>query len=59
LVYFNDEKSKDILYQIKQKQMNAIKPFKNKKVLTHWDEAEELWYFSAVGSAGSLTGWEA
>jgi len=36
--------------------MNAIKPFKNKKSPTHWDEAEELWYFSLLGSAGITTG---
>jgi len=36
--------------------MSAIKLFENKKVRSHWDEAEELWYFSVVGSAGSPTG---
>jgi hypothetical protein len=34
--------------------MNTIKLFENKKVRSHWDEAEELWYLS-VGSTSSPT----
>jgi len=28
--------------------MSAIKLFEDKKVRSHWDEVEELWYFSVV-----------
>ena len=35
--------------------MSAIKLFENKKVRSHWDEVEELWYFSVVDVVEILT----
>jgi DNA-damage-inducible protein D len=35
--------------------MSAIKLFEDKKVRSHWDEAEELWYFSVVDVVEILT----
>jgi DNA-damage-inducible protein D len=35
--------------------MSAIKLFENKKVRSHWDEAEEQWYFSVVDVVEILT----
>jgi len=35
--------------------MSAIKLFENKKVRSHWDEAEEVWYFSVVDVVEILT----
>jgi len=36
--------------------MTTINLFENKKVRSHWDEAEELWYFSVVDVVEILTG---
>jgi len=35
--------------------MSVIKLFENKKVRSHWDEVEELWYFSVVDVVEILT----
>jgi hypothetical protein len=35
--------------------MNKIKLFANQKIRTHWDEAEEEWYFSIVDVVAALT----
>ncbi|MGI4021798.1 MAG: BRO family protein [Janthinobacterium lividum] len=35
--------------------MDALKLFEEKKVRTHWDEAEEKWYFSIVDVIAILT----
>ncbi|MBK7109956.1 MAG: Bro-N domain-containing protein [Bacteroidetes bacterium] len=36
--------------------MNSIKLFESKKVRTHWDEENEIWYFSVVDVIEILTG---
>ena len=37
------------------KTMNNIKLFEQKKVRSHWDEAEQQWYFSVVDVVKILT----
>ena len=34
---------------------NSIKLFESKKIRTHWDEAEEKWYFSVIDVVEALT----
>ena len=34
---------------------NSIKLFEDKQVRSHWDEAQEIWYFSIVDVVGVLT----
>ena len=36
--------------------MNSIKLFESKKVLSHWDEEKEVWYFSVIDIIEILTG---
>ncbi len=36
--------------------MSDIKLFEEKKVRTHWDEAEQQWYFSVIDIIEILTG---
>ncbi len=36
----------------------ALKLFEDKKIRTHWDEAQEKWYFSIVDVIAALTGTE-
>ena len=35
--------------------MNSIKLFEDRRIRSHWDEAEELWYFSVVDVVEILT----
>ena len=41
-------------YSIMENNVN-IKLFESKKIRTHWDEAEEKWYFSVVDVVEALT----
>jgi hypothetical protein len=38
------------------KQENAIKIFEQKQVRTHWDEEQEMWFFSVIDVIEILTG---
>lgn len=48
LCYSND-------YNGIMKKENAIRVFEHKQVRTHWDEAQEKWYFSVVDVISILT----
>jgi len=36
--------------------MSNIKLFEDKKIRTHYNEDEEMWYFSVIDAVESLTG---
>jgi hypothetical protein len=45
-----------LLVKADMKKENAIQIFEQKKVRTHWDKEQELWYISVIDVIEILTG---